>query len=218
MGWRSFLSQVLRLAPLFSSRFTIWTGRSGERGQATAPTLRAPAKPRPREGDPPWPAPSHLEVAAVHGVVQRGAARAVRDVDSAEQGDDGLHALGGPVGSGDVQRCLPILVAGIDICRVLQEEVKCLLEGAEESRAPAQPAAALHACSQAGEAAAPSTPSCFQHTLGCPDPQPPAPGPPLRGPAPRAPRKGFSPRCRTTGRVCFRSPGGILKPASLRMF
>lgn len=177
MGWRSFLSQVLRLAPLFSSRFTIWTGRSGERGQATTPTLRAPAKPRPREGDPPRPAPSHLEVAAVHGVVQRGAARAVRDVDSAEQGDDGLHALGGPVGSGDVQRRLPILVAGIDVCRVLQEEVKCLLEGAEESRAPARPAAALHARSQAGEAAATS---CFQHTRGCPDPQPPAPGPPLR--------------------------------------
>lgn len=85
---------------------------------------------------------AYLEVAAMHGVVQCCAARAVRDIDSAQQGDDGLHALGGPVGSGDVQRRLPILVAGIDVCRVLQEEVKCLLAGAEESRALTQPAGA----------------------------------------------------------------------------
>lgn len=106
-----------------------------------------PAKPGPRKGDT-HGTPcartrlAYLEVAAVHGVVQRRAARAVRDVDSAQQGDDGLHALGGPVGSGDVQRRLPILVAGIDVCRVLQEEVKCLLAGAEESRALTQPAGA----------------------------------------------------------------------------
>ena len=87
---------------------------------------------------------THLEVAAVHGVVQRRAARAVSDIDSAQQGDDGLHALGGPVGSSDVQRRLPILVAGIDVCRVLQEEVKCFLAGAEERRAPARPAGSSH--------------------------------------------------------------------------
>lgn len=93
-------------------------------------------------GEEPAPLCTHLEVAAVHGVVQRRAARAVGDIDSAEQGDDGLHTLGGPVGSGDVQRRLPILVAGIDVCRVLQEEVKCFLAGAEERRAPTQPAGA----------------------------------------------------------------------------
>lgn len=78
----------------------------------------------------------------MHGVVQRRAARAVRDIDSAQQGDDGLHTLGGPVGSSDMQRRLPVLVAGIDICRVLQEEVKCFLAGAEEGRALTQPAGA----------------------------------------------------------------------------
>lgn len=75
-------------------------------------------------------------------MVQRCASRAVRDIDSAQQGDDGLHTLGGPVGSGNVQRRLPILVTGIDVCRVLQEEVKCLLAGAEKSRALTQPAGA----------------------------------------------------------------------------
>lgn len=112
----------------------------------TLPPL-ATAKARPRRGPRRGPtrglgAQAHvtdLKVAAVHGVVQRRAARAVRDVDSAQQGDDGLHALGGPVGSGDVQRRLPILVAGIDVCRVLQEEVKCFLAGREESTAHTRP-------------------------------------------------------------------------------
>lgn len=95
------------------------------------PLAAAKARPRRRPTRDPG-ARAHvtdLEVAAVHGVVQRRAARAVRDVNSAQQGDDGLHALGGPVGSGDMQRRLPILVAGIDVCRVLQEEVKCFLAG-----------------------------------------------------------------------------------------
>lgn len=75
----------------------------------------------------------------MHSVVQRRAARAVCNIDSAQQGDDGLHTLGGPVGSSDVQRRLPILVAGIDVCRVLQEEVKCFLAGGKEGRSLTQP-------------------------------------------------------------------------------
>lgn len=119
---------------------------------------------------------AYLEVAAVHGVVQRRAARAVRDVDSAQQRDDGLHALGGPVGSSDVQRRLPILVAGIDICRVLQEEVKCLLAGAEESRALTQPAGACRSPPARSGKLQQGPAHAFSTRRGCLDPhQPTAP-------------------------------------------
>lgn len=68
MGWRSFLSQVLRLAPLFNSRFTIWMGRSGEEGKATIPPhlcrqrclrhLRSPDSGRGTRTEPPVPKPA----------------------------------------------------------------------------------------------------------------------------------------------------------------
>ena len=153
----------------------------------------------------------------MHGVVQRRAARAVRNVDSAQQRDDGLHALGGPVGRSDVQRCLPVLIAGIDICRVLQEEVKCFLVGAEGRRALTQPTGARGSPQPGGGSCSSIQLSLSAHT-GLPRSRAarsPESQSCLCGAEPTARHahtSGFSPRCQRDGLVRFCVPGDILKP------
>lgn len=62
---------------------------------------------------------TYLYVPTVYSMVQCCATGAVRHINATKQGDDGLSTLGGSVGSCNVERCLPILVTSIDICRVL---------------------------------------------------------------------------------------------------
>ena len=70
-----------------------------------------------------------LQVSAEGRVVQRGAARPVRHVDVAQQRHQRLGAAHRLVAGGDVQRRLPVLVAGVDVGAVLQQHGHCLLGG-----------------------------------------------------------------------------------------
>lgn len=69
----------------------------------------------------------YLCVAVEGGVVQGGASAAVRHVHAAQQRDEDLGAPQGVVGSGDVQRRLPVLVTCVHVCRVTDQNSHSVL-------------------------------------------------------------------------------------------
>lgn len=70
-----------------------------------------------------------LYVSTEGSVVQGSASRPVRHVDVAKQWDQSLSTAYCLVASCNVERSLPVLVPGIDICTVLQQHRHCILDG-----------------------------------------------------------------------------------------
>lgn len=66
-------------------------------------------------------------MAAEGCVVQRSPARSVRHVHIAEQRDEGFGTAHSLVRCGDVKWSLPVLVPGVNICRVFQQYLDGLL-------------------------------------------------------------------------------------------
>lgn len=66
---------------------------------------------------------------AVEGsVVQSSSSAAVRHIHAAQQGDDDLGTSQGVIGCSDVQRRLPVLVPGVHICRVADQNLHSVLK------------------------------------------------------------------------------------------
>lgn len=61
--------------------------------------------------------------------MESGAPAAVGNVDAAQQRDDDLGALNGVIGCGHVQRRLPVLVPGVDVSRVVEQDANHFLHG-----------------------------------------------------------------------------------------
>lgn len=59
--------------------------------------------------------------------MQGGASAAVRHVDATQQRDDDLGASQRVIGGGDVQRRLPVLVSGVHVSRVANQNSHSLL-------------------------------------------------------------------------------------------
>lgn len=71
---------------------------------------------------------TNLDMSTEGSVVQSSASRAVRHVDVTEQRDQSLGTAYRLVASCDVERRLPVLVPGINICTVLQQHCHCILD------------------------------------------------------------------------------------------
>ncbi len=75
---------------------------------------------------------THLYMSTKGSVVQGSASRPVRHVDVAKQRDQSLSTAHCLVASCNVERRLPVLVPGINICTVLQQHRHCILDGERE--------------------------------------------------------------------------------------
>lgn len=109
---------ALRLAPLFSSSFTICRNKPIGLSRNPSSDLITSANPT----DERRRLSSHLLEPALSSVVQGGSAGAVRHVQVAQVGEQGLGAARGTVGSGHVQRRLPELVSCVGLCPAPQQQ------------------------------------------------------------------------------------------------
>lgn len=80
----------------------------------------------------------YLSVAVEGGVMQRSASAAVRHVDAAQERDDHLGTAQSVVGCCHVQRRLPVLVSGVHVGRVVNQDADGLLRNrvSSDSRRP----------------------------------------------------------------------------------
>lgn len=75
---------------------------------------------------------THLYMSTEGSVVQSSASRPVRHVDVAKQRDQSLSTAYCLVASCNMERRLPVLVTGVNICTVLQQHCHCILDGEGE--------------------------------------------------------------------------------------
>lgn len=71
---------------------------------------------------------TNLNMSTEGSMVQGCASYPVRHVDIAEQRDQSLGTAYRLVASRNVERRLPVLVPGVDICTVLQQHCHCILD------------------------------------------------------------------------------------------
>ena len=70
----------------------------------------------------------YLQMPAEGCMVQRTPAGSIGHIHIAEQWDEGFGAADSFVCCGDVKRRLPILVSGVYVCRVFQQDLNSLLQ------------------------------------------------------------------------------------------
>lgn len=92
----------------------------------------------------------YLSVAVEGSVMQRSAPATVRHVDAAQQRDDHLGTAQSVVGCSDVQRRLPVLVPGVHVGRVVNQDSDRLLRNKTRLGGVCDPTVLISACPTSG--------------------------------------------------------------------